>query len=119
MNTNNDLERFKILVSISDEEWETHPLNFSGLYDAAPSSIKHCLNYKAKKLGGACYVVNEAYTSVTCFYCEARSGPNGKSGLAIREWACNNCGAVHDRDVNAARNILRRGHSTPCKGKPL
>jgi len=93
--------------------------NFSGLYDAAPSSIKHCLNYKAKKLGGACHIVNEAYTSVTCSYCEVRSGPTGSSGLAIREWTCQNCGAVHDRDVNAARNILRRGHSTPCKGKPL
>jgi len=86
--------------------------NFSSLYDASIGSIKHCLKYKAKKLGGACYVVNEAYTSVTCYFCEARSGPTGKGGLAIREWTCQSCGAVHHRDVNAARNILRRGHST-------
>ncbi len=86
--------------------------NCSGLYDAAPSSIKHCLNYKAKKLGGACHIVNEAYTSVTCSYCDVRSGPTGTGGLAIREWTCDNCGATHSRDVNAAQNILRRGHST-------
>ena len=93
--------------------------NFSGLYDAAVGSIKHLLSYKAVKLGGACYVVNEAYTSVTCYYCGLRSGPAGTGGLTIREWKCSNCGATHSRDVNAARNILRRGHSTLIRGASL
>jgi putative transposase len=41
-----------------------------------------------------------------CSTCGARCGPKGIAQLGIREWTCGECGAVHDRDTNAARNIL-------------
>ena len=33
----------------------------------------------------------------------------GREGLSVRAWTCSGCGTVHDRDVNAARNIRDRG----------
>jgi hypothetical protein len=40
------------------------------------------------------------------------SGPTGWSGLAVRQWRCSDCGSLHDRDVNAARNTLFAGVGT-------
>ncbi|WP_157664225.1 zinc ribbon domain-containing protein, partial [Burkholderia ubonensis] len=42
--------------------------------------------------------------------------PKGIAGLRIREWACSGCGVVHDRDTNAALNILRCGRASPVVG---
>ncbi|MCO8166084.1 zinc ribbon domain-containing protein [Pseudomonas sp. 21LCFQ02] len=36
----------------------------------------------------------------------------------MREWTCCGCGATHDRDVNAAKNILALGHERPVVGIP-
>jgi transposase len=45
-------------------------------------------------------------TSQLCSACGARDGPKP---LSVRTWRCAACGVVHDRDVNAARNILAAG----------
>ncbi|MPR13663.1 transposase [Microvirga tunisiensis] len=62
--------------------------------------------------GVALAEVNEAYTTQTCTECDALSGPHGREGLAVRQWVCSDCGAVHDRDRNAALNIARLGCET-------
>lgn len=43
-----------------------------------------------------------------CSCCGALSGPKGLAELGVRQWACR-CGTAHDRDINAARNILNQG----------
>jgi putative transposase len=81
-----------------------------GILDAAWFMIKSFLSYKANKLGGGFKEVSERYTTRDCSACGASSGPSGIQDLHIREWQCCICLAVHDRDVNAAKNILRIGH---------
>lgn len=83
------------------------------VYDAAWHQLKEQLKYKARRLGFEYVEVNEAYTSQTCSVCSERTGPKGLIQLGVREWRCSNCGASHDRDVNAAQNILRLGLQTP------
>lgn len=49
------------------------------------------------------------YTSRVCHQC---GWDSGKKPLSIREWTCPHCHETHDRDVNAAINILYRGLET-------
>ena len=73
---------------------------------------KTIFQYVAEKRGATFVLVNEAFTTVTCFSCGEKTGPKGKKGLSIRDWACPNCHAIHDRDINAAQNILNVGQKS-------
>ena len=86
------------------------------VYDASWFQLRQLLKYKANTLGVGYVEVNEAYTTQTCNVCQEKTGPKGLKDLSVREWGCG-CGASHNRDVNAAQNILRLGHQTP-KGNP-
>ena len=76
--------------------------------DAGWSMLKTMLEYKATQAGIVFEEVNESHTTQACSRCASIEGPKGLSGLGIRRWTCG-CGAVHDRDVNAAKNIAARG----------
>ena len=91
--------------------------------DAGWSAFRDKLAYKAVRHGAWFEEVNESYTTQTCSDCGALpdSRPKGIAGLGIRNWVCSECGGMHDRDVNAAKNILnkfgsRAGHGTPVVG---
>lgn len=84
--------------------------------DSSWGQLKSFLVYKSRMLGTVVREVNESWTSRTCSVCGAIGEHRGLSGLSVREWTCCTCGTQHDRDVNAARNILRLGHETPTKG---
>lgn len=77
--------------------------------DAGWSAFRNMLRYKAVQF----VEVDERFTTQTCSSCGALppERPRGIAGLGVRVWRCSLCGASHDRDVNAARNILALGRS--------
>lgn len=77
--------------------------------DASWSAMRTMLRYKCDDAAAWFVEVPEAGTTRMCSCCGATSGPQGVEGLAVRQWTCQVCGASHDRDTNAARNILARG----------
>lgn len=87
--------------------------------DAGWSAFRTMLQYKCDSAGVWFEEVNEAFSTQTCSCCGSRTGPKGVAGLGIREWLCAGCGTVHDRDVNAARNILAAGRGRLAGGIPV
>jgi putative transposase len=86
--------------------------------DAGWGMLKTMLEYKCEHAGIVFEEINEAYTTQTCSCCGIipASSPKGRAGLGIREWSCSACGATHDRDINAAKNILAVGHGRLAVG---
>ena len=81
------------------------------VYDAGWFELKRQLTYKCENAGCRFEIVSERYTTQTCSCCGQidSNSPKGRAGLRIREWTCASCGAWHDRDINASKNILAVG----------
>lgn len=77
--------------------------------NAAWREFRYMLEYKCRWYGKQLIAVSPNYTSQECSNCHHL---DGKKTLDIREWTCSNCGSHHDRDINAAKNILNRGLAT-------
>ncbi|MGP4042993.1 RNA-guided endonuclease InsQ/TnpB family protein [Streptomyces sp. 2A115] len=73
------------------------------VHDAGWSAFVHMLEYKAARYGRSLVKIGRfTPTSQVCSSCGAKDGPKP---LHIRTWTCTACGAVHDRDHNAAKNV--------------
>lgn len=81
--------------------------------DAGWGQLKSLLEYKAIRFGREYKEVKENFSTVTCHICLCKNNIGGLSNLGVRGWKCDVCGTIHDRDTNAARNILRFGHESP------
>lgn len=78
------------------------------LSDVSFFEFRRELEYKAEWYGKTVQVIDTFYpSSQLCHSCGYRN-PETKN-LSIREWTCPECGEHHDRDVNAAINILNEG----------
>lgn len=79
------------------------------VHDAGWSQFVNMLEYKAARYGRHFAKIGRFEpTSQVCSACGVEDGPKP---LHVREWTCPACGAVHDRDLNAARNILAAGRA--------
>jgi putative transposase len=79
------------------------------VHDAGWSQFVAMLEYKAERHGRVFARVGRwEPTSQVCAACGVKDGPKP---LSVRVWTCAACGVEHDRDVNAARNILAAGRA--------
>jgi putative transposase len=79
------------------------------VYDAGWAQLLRLMEEKAQYYGRTFARIGRFEpTSQVCSACGLKDGPKP---LAVRTWACAACGTVHDRDVNAARNILAAGRA--------
>lgn len=78
------------------------------VHDAGWSMFTRLLEEKAARSGRIFAVIDRWFpSSQLCSVCGVVDGPKP---LAVRSWTCR-CGAVHDRDVNASKNILAAGQA--------
>ncbi|MFI6265911.1 RNA-guided endonuclease InsQ/TnpB family protein [Micromonospora sp. NPDC051006] len=75
--------------------------------DAAWTQLRNMIEYKAAWYGRTVIAIDRWYPSTKT--CSACGRINTAMTLGVRAWTCPGCGAVHDRDVNAALNILAAG----------
>ena len=87
------------------------------VHDAGWSQLLRLLEEKAEYYGRTFHRIGRFVpSSQVCSACGVKDGPKP---LSVRTWMCGACGAVHDRDVNAARNILAAGQAdrlNACRG---
>ncbi|WP_199037379.1 RNA-guided endonuclease InsQ/TnpB family protein [Glycomyces salinus] len=87
------------------------------IHDAALGMFTDRLASKAARAGRTFAKVDRYFPSTQlCAACGVLAGPKGREGLRVREWVCR-CGAVHDRDLNAAVNILEEGRRMVAAGQ--
>jgi putative transposase len=100
LNVSGMLKNRKLARSIADAGWR---------------QFRTLLEAKAAQYGRQLVVINRWLpTSQVCSTCGHH---DGKKGLSIRQWQCPSCGAVHDRDINAALNILAAGLAESQNGR--
>jgi putative transposase len=84
------------------------------LLEVSPRTIRSMLEYKSLWYGATLVVVDPAETSQECHACGVL---DAASRISRSKFVCTSCGVISDADVNAARNILRRGLE-PTGGLP-
>ena len=76
--------------------------------DVSWSRLVSMLIYKADWYGRKVIKIPSTYpSSQLCSICSYKNSLT--KDLAIRKWTCPKCGSIHDRDINAAKNILSKG----------
>ena len=85
--------------------------------DASWSEFARQLEYKSLWYGRELVGIDRWYpSSKRCSDC---GHTVAKMSLKVREWVCPECGSIHDRDINAARNVLAAGLAVSALGESV
>ena len=85
--------------------------------DASWSEFVRQLEYKAQWYGRTLVGIDRWYpSSKRCSVC---GHTKASLPLSVRTWTCPECGTTHDRDINAARNILAAGLAVSAHGEAV
>ena len=85
--------------------------------DASWSEFVRQLEYKSLWYGRELVGIDRWYpSSKRCSDC---GHTVKKMPLNVREWTCQECGTIHDRDINAARNVLAAGLAVSALGESV
>jgi putative transposase len=82
--------------------------------DAAWAEFRSLLEYKAAWYGREVIAVDRFFPSSRL--CSTCGTLQERMPLHVRTWTCDSCGTNHDRDVNAARNLLAAGRAVSACG---
>ncbi|PWI09479.1 transposase [Streptomyces sp. NWU339] len=82
--------------------------------DAAWSQFRSLLEYKAAWYGREVVAMDRFFPSSRL--CSACGALRERMPLSVRTWTCGSCGTTHDRDVNAAQNLLAVGLTVSACG---
>ena len=88
--------------------------NRSTLHSWSFAQLRDFLTYKARRAGVPVVVVDPAYSSQSCSECDHTSRRNRPSRAVF---ACTSCGVVLHADINASRNLARRGEAVWNAGR--
>ena len=95
------------IESLSVSNMQKNRCLSKSISDAGWSEFVRQLEYKARWYGRELIGIDRWYpSSKRCFDCGYTMS---KMPLSVREWVCPECGSIHDRDINAARNVLAAG----------
>lgn len=87
------------------------------LHDASIGMAIRMIEEKAERYGKTVVKIDRWFpSSKTCSDC---GHIVEKLPLSVREWACPECGTIHDRDANAAANILAVGQTVSAHGSGI
>src|SRR5471030_937707 len=105
------------IESLSVKNMQKNRSLSKSISDAGWSEFTRQLEYKARWYGRAVIGIDRWYpSSKRCSDC---GHTVAKMALKVRAWTCPECGSIHDRDINAARNVLAAGLAVSAHGESI
>jgi len=105
------------IESLSVRNMQKNRCLSKSISDAGWSEFRRQLEYKAQWYGRTLIGIDRWYPSSR--RCSDCGHTVARMSLKVRAWTCPQCGSIHDRDVNAARNVLAAGLAVSAHGESV